>query len=437
MPYDQEPKDKPEHGSKDKKKAEGKSGGKEEKFPFLQETIKPKPISREKILMQFARISIYGLIFGFFACCSFFALKPWAENTFFKDETKVTIPADEDEEQEEAPEEQVEAPAAAVELNSGNYEEMMDSLYDIAKEADKSIVSVQAVKKDDWAANAENMQSAAGVIVADNGRELLVLADSAICEDASQWSVTFADNKEYGAALKKQDKNRGLAVFGIEHTAVADSTENAIKTATLGNSNNCKQGEVVIALGNMFGYGDGLSYGIISSKSYESLFSDSMCGVIATDIPLTEGGTGILINLDGEVLGLIRAQIWEDTESTTANALSISDLKPVLELLLNGESVPYIGANGTTVTEDISGEQGIPVGIYVTNVEADSPAMAAGIQNGDVIQEIDGIKVTGNSSYAKAVEQCRAGDAIKICGQRRGTGGYVEVTFNVTVGSRE
>lgn len=437
MPYKKESYDKPEQGVNDKKMAKGKSGGKEEKFSFLQETIKPKPISREKILMQFVRISILGLIFGSFACCGFFALKPWAEDTFYRDETKVTIPADEEEMQEEAPDTQETSTVVSVEFDSESYEEMMNSLYQTAKEADKSMVTVQAVKKDDWAANTGNPESAAGVIAADNGRDLLILTDSSICENASQWSATFADGKEYGVSLKKQDKNRELAVFSISHSAVSDNTENAIKAATLGNSNNCKRGDVVIALGNMFGDGGGLSYGVISSKSYESVFYDSMCGVIATDISLGKSGTGVLVNLKGEVLGLIRDNIQGGTESTTANALAISDLKPALEMLLNGESVPYVGVNGTTVTEEISSEQEIPVGFYITDVQADSPAMAAGIQSGDIIQKVGDTTVIGSSSFGEAVEACKTGDSVKIYGQRRGTGGYVDVTFHVTIGSKE
>ena len=73
MPYDEDPKQSPKEGSGKKE---------EEPFSFLQETIKPKPLSREKILSQLARIAIYGLIFGVFACFGFFALKPWIGKHF-------------------------------------------------------------------------------------------------------------------------------------------------------------------------------------------------------------------------------------------------------------------------------------------------------------------------------------------------------------------
>ena len=203
--------------------------------------------------------------------------------------------------------------------------------------------------------------------------------------------------EESDAALKKQDKNRNIAVFSIDKKNVSDATQKRIEVATFGNSNTCKRGQVVIALGYIFGYDDGLSYGVISSKSQEAVFDDSQCQVLSTNISLAEGGTGILVNLKGEVLGLIRSDVLKDTGSRTANALAISDLK----------------------------------------VQSDSPAMDAGIQHGDIIQEIKGMTVTGTASYTKAIEKCTVGETIKVCGQRRGSNGYVEVTYNVTIGSKE
>ncbi len=438
MSKEREPKNSDALGAGEKEKTEDSPKETEQEFSFLQETVKTKKKSRKKMLIQYVRMILYGVIFGIVACFSFFALKPWAENRFYQDKTKVTIPVDEDETtQTDDSNSEEQADEVQPEEDAEHYEAMLNSMYDVATEAEKSVVSIQATEKDNWAANAENMKRASGVIVGENSRELLIFADGTICQNATQWSVTFADNKDYDATLKKQDKNRNIAVFSVEKKNLSEATENAIQAASLGNSNACKQGQVVIALGNMFGYEDGLSYGVISSKSQEAIFDDSQCQVISTDISLSEEGTGILVNLNGEVLGLIRSNMWQDIDSTTANALAISDLKSVLEMLLNGESVPYLGAYGSAVTQEISEEQNIPVGVYITHVQEDSPAMTAGIQNGDVIQEIKGMTVTGTASYARAVEKCKSGETIKIRGQRRGSGGYVDVTYDVTIGSKE
>ena len=89
------------------------------------------------------------------------------------------------------------------------------------------------------------------------------------------------------------------------------------------------------------------------------------------------------------------------------------------------------------MTEKLAGEQGIPKGIYVREVEADSPAMQAGIQNGDVITEINKTDITSITGFHKQITEAGTGTQIRIKGQRRGADGYVDVTFDVTVGSKE
>lgn len=410
----------------------------EQEFSFLQETIKPESISRDKVMKRIGQLALTGVIFGVFACLGFYALKPWVM-TLFPDNTKaVTIPMDEetleDEEQVEP-----ETETVAAELTAQSYQELMQSMYEVAREANKSVVSVQrAESSEDWIADGNVTKSSVfGLIIADNGQELLILTDVSVVGDGDRWSVTFADNAMCSASLKKQDKNLGLAVISVPRTSVTSSTWNAIKTVTWGNSNIVTKGDVVIALGNTFGYADGLGYGVVSSVEHETAFPDGVYGVIATDIGKSEDGTGVLVNTDGEVVGIIRREIWGEQEKTLTNALAISDLKATIELLSNGESVPYIGIHGVTVSEALAEAQGIPAGLYVKQVDADSPAMAAGIQSGDVITKVGSEKITTYQLYRRTVREQKVGESVKVSGQRRGTGGYVDVDFTVTVGSLE
>lgn len=409
---------------------------KEKKYSFLQETIKPKPISREQLLKQLARFAVYGVILGVFACISFFALKPWVEEHFYSDSMTVTIPEDtEPEEGGEDAEQEDAAPA----VNADSYEEMMASMNEKAEEARKGIVSIEPVSQEkDWQEELTDISGGtAGVITADNGQEVLILASNLICEEASEWIVTFRDGKQYSASLKKQDKNSGLAMFSVPRESITDATWSAIKVAVLGNSNLVKQGDTVMALGNIFGYADGMGYGMVSSADYKETFYDRECDILATDIPAESEGTGILFNMDGEVIGLIGPSVWNDSETAMVNAYSISDLKTTIEFLANGESVPYIGVYGTMVPPQLKEEQGMPGGVYVVDVDPDSPAMAAGIQIGDIICEVAGKNVGSVASYQRAVLETKAGRQIMIKGKRLGAEGYVDVEFTVTVGSKE
>lgn len=413
----------------------------EETFSFLTETIKPKTKSRKKLLRQFARMVIYGLVIGVFACCSFFALKPWAERVFGEEFDKVTIPEDEMFLRGKGT---GGTTTQGQQFTEESYQKMMNTLYLTAQEAKKSIVSVRIKKDAEWTKEQRQKESAAcaaGIIAADNGQELLILTDQSVCDSGTEWEILFSDGSSVPAVLKVQDKNRGLAVFRVLYGDVSENTRRRTKTAEFGNSNLVAQGDIVIGIGSLFGYEEGLGYGIASSVEYHEIFADGQCGVIATDIAVAQSGTGVLIDQSGKVIGLIRQGLFGENGSeypeVTANALGISDLKSEMELMLNGKNVPYAGIRGVTVTKDVAEEQAIPEGLYVTEVESDSPAMASGIQNGDVIQEVNGETVTGISSFENVMLDCAVGDLVKVQGKRRGSSGYVDTEFTLSIGIKK
>ena len=348
----------------------------EETFSFLTETIKPKTKSRKKLLRQFVRMVIYGLVIGVFACCSFFALKPWAERVFGEEFDKVTIPEDEMFLRGKGT---GGTTTQGQQFTEESYQKMMNTLYLTAQEAKKSIVSVRIKKDAEWTKDQRQKESAAcaaGIIAADNGQELLILTDQSVCDSGTEWEILFSDGSSVPAVLKVQDKNRGLAVFRVLYGDVSENTRRRTKTAEFGNSNLVAQGDIVIGIGSLFGYEEGLGYGIASSVEYHEIFADGQCGVIATDIAVAQSGTGVLIDQSGKVIGLIRQGLFGENGSeypeVTANALGISDLKSEMELMLNGKNVPYAGIRGVTVTKDVAEEQAIPEGLYVTEVESDS-----------------------------------------------------------------
>ena len=102
----------------------------------------------------------------------------------------------------------------------------------------------------------------------------------------------------------------------------------------------------------------------------------------------------------------------------------------------NGQAVPYVGIRGLDVTAEIEA-QGIPNGVYVQTVEPDSPAMAAGIQSGDIIWQVSGESVSSMSSYEKAVLEEKSDAVIRVKGKRKGADGYVDLDFTVNVGDKK
>ncbi len=147
--------------------------------------------------------------------------------------------------------------------------------------------------------------------------------------------------------------------------------------------------------------------------------------------------SGIIVNTSGEVVGVIGRPTEGRGEAGLVEAYGISDIKEIIEFLSNDQSVPYIGILGSDVTEELE-SQGIPTGVYVNEVEADSPAMEAGIQSGDIITQVNGGEVATFQAYHSVLMQKQAGSTLRITCWRQGTGGeYVEINFSVTVGTKE
>lgn len=405
----------------------------EEEYAFLQETLKDEKgkgrISRGMIV----KYACLGLVFGLAASLGFFALKPWAESRNLDDPDKVTIPEEPPEETEEVSEE-INEPQP---LTLDNYREMNKALYDVGNETARCVAEVMgAGPEDDWQGTEyDKSGSVSGIIVADNGPELLIFASSRAAADVENIQVKFADGKTYKAGLKQKDENLGFAVYLVQKNSLSDSTKNRVTVAELGSSAAVSQGDTMIALGSPFGYAGAMGFGVAASSKNTILNPDGEYRLICTDISGAGNGTGALVNINGEIVGMIDQSISEEDSMNLVTGYGISDLKSIIELLSNGTQVPYLGITGVTVTEEIAEQQGIPVGVYVQEVQADSPAMAAGIQSGDVIDGIGKEKIMTLSAYHTMLLKQEAGSAIKLQGMRKGADGYVAIDYNVTVGS--
>lgn len=407
----------------------------EEKYSFLQETLKDEQVKPKKIMGTVCKIAGKGLVFGLTACLAFCAIKPWAEAVFTRETDVVQIPEDEDPEVEEIPETEPEQKKFTVE----NYREMSSALTDVAKEASKCVVTVEMVSDSvDLESLGEDTDSVSGVIVWKNLAEVLIAAPSRILEgEGTHLQITFNDGKTYDAKLKKQDKNSHLAIFSVTTPTLKESTKNHIQAATLGNSNIVSKGMPVIALGNQFGYAGGSGYGIVSTVNNYISVADRAYRVLTTDITAAETGSTILFNTDGEVIGIGDQMVTGKDSKTLVTCYAISGIKEVIELLSNGNGVPYIGINGIEITEEIVEAQGIPQGIYVKGIESDSPAMQAGIQNGDIVVSVEDETVKTLYGLGKVLSKYKVGEQVKLVVQRQGAEEYVEVPFDVIIGSKE
>lgn len=405
-------------------------------YSFLQEVIKDEVGGTGKRKKRILRKIGVGIFIGLVACFTFSVFKPWVESRISGNPDEVTIPRDT---KQTAENETDRSGKDGNGQKKDNYSKSVKSLSDVAKKGKRSVVSL-LVLTDATIGNKEfvsESQSVSGVLIADNGQELLILGPTMEVGETQQIQATFCDGKKYRVTEKKSDANLELTIYAVKESQLEEKTAKSIRLAALGSSYEVKKGDTTVLLGMLFGQGDAVGYGVLRSSTEKAEWADGTCHILGAELAGFTGGSGIMFNRQGEVVGIICDAAGEDAKEELMHAYAISDIKDVMQFLANGESVPYIGIHATDVSENIAEDRGIPRGIYVDKVEADSPAMRAGIQSGDVLTAIGGTDIENFEQYHELLMEEKEGTHLLIKGYRRGAKDqYVAVHFNATVGNK-
>lgn len=424
-----------------------------EEFAFIKEKIKQKPINKKRLCRQGIYTAGLAVLFGVVASFIFTMMCPMMENWLHpREDPTITFPGDELATEQELEETETEVPATELptedlqqqtetivekELELSDYQMLQNKIYAIGKEANRSVVTVTGVVSDtDWYNNSyESEGQACGIIIGDNGSELLILTEHKVVMDAEDISVTFIDDVTVAASLKKYDGNTGIAILAVNMALVEDATRERISYAVLGNSLMIAQGNIAIAIGSPLGTNYSIGTGNITSLGNVIQTTDITYSIFTTDIVGSSNSSGVLLNLNGEVVGLVMQAYNGSGDDNTLTAISVSELKQVIEMLSNGKDIPYLGLKAVTVTDKIAADYDIPKGVYIKEVLLDSPALEAGLQSGDVIVEMDGDEIFTIEEFEEKVLSLEPGEVIEIAVNRQGMNEYVRVDCSVTAGS--
>lgn len=428
-----------------------------ENFEFIKETRKDRPFNKRKFVTKLTVAIVLAVVFGFLAALCFTIGLHWFNDALYPEKVE-TVVIEEDEEDENGWEEiisdsektdvQEENIATETVINNivekvdvsiADFEALYANMFQIAQDTAKAIVTVYgADAAGEWFDESfDNSESASGLIFADNGKELLILVNSAIVENADTVNVEFSTGDIVQAQLKKLDSDISLAVIYIPLENLSDKIKASIEMATLGSSNvPAIEGKAIIAIEKTQGLRPLIEYGFIASNSEVEQLTDTDVKILTTDIYSSNHRSGILVNLRGKVIGIINNNDDSDTISVI-KALSISDIKPFIENLSNSKDRAMLGIKGMNVSQRANEEQGIPKGAYVTEIIMDSPAMDAGIQSGDVIVSIDNIDINSFDSFKSTMSEKHPGDISRIKIKRFAQGEYKEVAFDITLDTIE
>lgn len=288
--------------------------------------------------------------------------------------------------------------------------------------------------------------SGSGIIVGQNDTELLIATNNHVVSGATDMKVTFTDSTQVAAAVKGTDSATDLAIIAVKLSDIPSDTMSKIKVATLGNSDNVKVGQQVIAIGNALGYGQSLTVGYISALDREITDENGIQHTyIQTDAAINPGNSGgALLDLNGNVIGINAAKNASTELEGMGFAIPISKAQEILNNLMTkktreavDESAQgYLGIQGTNIDANASKEYGMPVGIYVYKIVEGGAAANSDLKEKDIITKFDGQSVTNMEELKQMLTYYEGGSTVSLTVQSLVNGSYVEHEVQITLGTK-
>ena len=438
---------------------------------FIKEDIKKKPINKGKVFKKMLTTIALAVIFGVVASLIILVLEPFLQKITTKKEepvpSVVSFPEEEmspeemlseymmqesalaelsaEEVEEEAEpvelplsEDQISAILSRFKVDATKYRQMMIQMSNYAREIGNYVVTITAVKSSvDWLNSVNDSSNVtSGIVIAENNIELLILADSTPLKNSDSLTMATRNGFSAPAYIKEIDDVTGLAIIGVSLSDVPEGTDIEALIAPLGSSSGIYVGLSVIAVGSPKGVSGSIGYGMVDTPRTMITDADTFMYCYQTDIPASKNSSGVLFNMQGQVVGIITNNETSTTGSNVVMVYGITELKGLIEKMSNGQEISYLGISGTNVTSQANAELGVPMGAFITATDMDSPAMLAGVQVGDVIVAMNDQKISTFIEYVNVLQNIKPGETVTLTIQRKSQDEYVPIDIELTVMAR-
>lgn len=430
---------------------------------FMREKIvKPKPTSRQ-IAGKIICLLFVALIFGIVSAVGFVVSKPLAEKYLGYEEEPSSVPITIERDDEPVTTEAImetetmeqTAPEPSQEPNLDDIRNIVQEelaqtpwtlekmkefnqvLRNIGTDAERSIVMISSVRHQvDWFDNpVEKTGQYAGIILAVNENEVVVLASVPAIEHADSLRISFGDGSSASAEIKQVDSVTEMAVLSIQTIELTETTKNWIQAIELGNSYSVGTGDMILAVGSPANHVYSVKQGLITYVAKGIQTTDGQTRVLYTDMICSQDKGTFFLNLSGQLIGWATNLYDSDGTTDITKIMSISEYKGNLQKLSNGIPIPYMGIYAQDVNTAMQTE-GIPKGIYITESIVDGPAYLAGIQNGDILTSIQGEPIATIRDFQSRLEMMQEGMEISVMIERKGIDEYKQIEYRVTIGAR-
>lgn len=340
-------------------------------------------------------------------------------------------------------------------------ESYLPNVKEIAQNAMPSIVAITNQSKETiqfWGQEYEqdSESTGSGIIVGKSDTELLIATNNHVVQNADQLTVLFSadtendEDKMVTAQVKGTDSSLDLAVVAVKLDDIPQDVMDQIKVIEIGDSDEVNVGDWSIAIGNALGYGQSVTFGIISALDREVILStdngEITQNMIQTDAAINFGNSGgALLDENGRLIGINSAKASSTGVEGMGYAIPINTAKSVIEDLMNqatrtkadADKAGALGVRVTNVSEEARQMYNIPAGAYVYEVTDGSAAAEAGIKQGDIITKLDKTTISSMSELLDRIQYYEAGESVDVTIKRSGDNGYQEQVVTVTLQAKD
>lgn len=326
-----------------------------------------------------------------------------------------------------------------VNANLNDYVSIMWDIRRLAAEAAKSIASVSVITSEvDWFEETyENVSKTSGIILGDNGIDLLILVNADSLTGADRIEVTIGNYILSDVRVIAVDQDYDLAILGIESAIIPEYIRIQLTYAKFGESYFLNAGVPVLAIGNPNGYPGSLEFGLVTSVGSSAYIMDNQLDLYTTDIQEHSDGDGVILNMNGEIIGIITHRSYEELDREVQLFVGITRLKSTITALANEEQRKLFGVTAKEVPKSVLSEIDSDYGIYVTDVHKDTPAEEAGIRKGDILLELNKKQLQSSMSLYSEISSLEIDTEVNIHLLRPGQSGYSEMNLTVKIGKKD
>ncbi|NLP17342.1 MAG: serine protease [Clostridiales bacterium] len=430
------------------------------KFEFIKEQVVPKKRKKfRKWFIPFIMTIFMAIVFGLVAALTFCIAEPSLFRLLHKDEhNPFTLPTptpvgsgnenndsiDDDSEDnfdddplptihpdEQKPDvqdtndsngqidDQVDSNPVIIPTKDADIEDYIAIYKDIKKlfeETSKSILTVSSIiDGKDWFGNPiERRIYSTGVVIENDGTNLMLLVSLDRVKDASSIMIEINDTTFANAVLHDYESELNIAIISVSLIDIPPKFLRNINVANIGESYTLAVGSPIIAMGSPNGYPESIDMGIVTSKGSVVSITDYELDLFNTNMVFNDESDGILINYNGEIVGLITRTLKKELNKELSTVLGISKIKSYINRMINKKPRIYCGIIAENLPQTVMSGYNVTSGVYVYEVKRDSPAFNSGLMSGDIILNVEDRIISNMSNFYNAISEYEPGSQVTL-----------------------